>query len=332
MKKAGIITILLFLSSMVPCFAAISGVQDKTVIVLPERYVVPSENTKKILLGDIAKKIESTSPEIAKKMAVLSIMDAPPPGDQVRLSNVQVLQAIRIAGFDFFNTRTDGAKLIEVSGIGQTITIDSMVKAIQTKILKETNWPEEELVMRVLSTPTRDGWLPPSKLTMEINRINPNIMGTTRYEVGFYQNNILVKTLPFIVSVAHKRVVFVPTRNINRGETLDEENLREFEQIITNDQLDQQIVDSKEALVGVKCRTPIRKGDTLKWYALEINTLTKRGDLVQVIVRNGGVTLQTTGFAQKDGGKGDVIPVKTKSTGKIVNAVILDQGVVELAS
>ena len=332
MKKAGIITSILIVLSMVPCFAEVNVEPVKTVIVLPERYIVPSETMKKIRLGDVARSIESTSPEIAKKMAALPVMNAPEPGDQLRLSQVQVMQALRIAGFDFFNTRAEGAKLIEVLGAGQSITIASMVKAIQTKILKETNWPEDELVMRVVSTPTKDGWLPPNKLDMEITRINPNIMGATRYEVGFYQSNILVKSLSFIVSVSHKRSVFVPVRNINRGEVITSESLRELEQIISNDQLDQQIADSAETLIGSKCKTPLRKGDPVKWYALEINTLTKRGDLVQMIVRNGGVTLQTAGFAQKDGGKGDVIPVKTKSTGKVVNAVVLDQGLVELAS
>jgi flagella basal body P-ring formation protein FlgA len=184
----------------------------------------------------------------------------------------------------------------------------------------------------VVSTPTENLWLPPSELEIDIARVNPQVIGTARYEVSFFKDKILLKKVPFVICVSRRRPVFIPIRNIDRGELLSKENVREVVQLITNEHLDSQLVDSVEELIGRQSKMPIKKGTAIKWFSLETNYLTKRGDAVQMIVRNGGMTLQTTGVAQQRGAKGDVITVKTKATGKVLKAKVLARGLVELVA
>ncbi len=311
--------------------AAVAAVDtsNKTVIKLPEIYIVPDVNTQSIRLGDIAQSIRSADPEMQQKLENLVVMKAPETGKQSRLASHYVIQSIRRAGLDFFNLQFEGARLVEVFGYGQEIKIKDLVSRLTSQILEKTGWDTEELILRIISVPPKDLWLPPGKTEVDMERISPTRIGTTRYQVRFFSDHVLIKDFPIIVSIAHRRKAYAPVRNMKRGEIIAKNDVRETTVYFDKQTLDEQAVDNLEELIGQRCRTPIRKGSYIKWNSLDTNYVMNRGDIVQMILRNGGLTLQTSGKALKRGAKGDVIPIKLDATGRMVRAQIIQRGVVE---
>ncbi|MBD3265211.1 hypothetical protein GF373_00955, partial [bacterium] len=245
MKRIGLHIALI---GMLLCIGGIAFANDneKTYIVLPEKHIVQFATQTVVRLGDLATAIKTPDESLLPGLKAVKLMDAPKVGEKARIGHALIMQQIRSAGFDFFNTKLVGANLTFVYGAGQKITVESLVKAIQQHVKKETDWSNDELVLRILSTPTKDCWLPPGEYEMEIDCMNPRTLGTARYEIRFFQNKILVDKAPFVVSISHQRSIFVPTRNIRRGEIIAKDDLREIQQLIQNDMLDRQIIASKK--------------------------------------------------------------------------------------
>ncbi|MDX9753310.1 MAG: flagellar basal body P-ring formation chaperone FlgA [bacterium] len=303
---------------------------EKTVIVLAEKYVVPSEKNRAVCLGDISEKIHSTDPAIQQALSNLPLLSVPQPGEERAISRPAIYQALRAAQIPYYSIQIEGALQTRILGPGRTYTIQEIIADIQQQILVETGWSEEELVLRVLTPPSDTIWLPLEGVEKEVSRVNPYVLGNSRYEILFYQDQVLVKKIPVMLSVQRRRVVYAVTDSLKRGDVIRESQVREMVQLINNTMYDNQLVDQKEELIGRQCRVPLSKGAVVKWSNLENHYLTKWGEPVQMIVRNNGMLIQTLAIAQQKGAKGDVIPVKTQATGKIVKARIVSKGLVEL--
>ncbi len=334
MRRVGIkrITILSLLTCMVLNVQSSESTDEKTIIRLPDEYVVKNANVQSVRLGDLATSIQAPTPEKLQQLVGVELVEAPDEGEQVKLSKTQVHLAIRAAHYDFTSVLFEGAKITDVFGLGQKVTISSMVDAIHKKIKQETRWPDDEIVFRVLGAPAEDAWLPAKPYEIVVERVSPQLYGTSRYEVGFYVDQIQVDKKVFLVKVAHLREVFVPTTDIQRGALITADKLRAEKIEIDQEFSDRQYVDVPEELVGKRCRFLLRRNEPIRWNSLETNYVLRRGDMVQMIVRNNGLILQTTARAQSRGAPGEIIPVQTIGTGKIVNAKVISGGMVEMIS
>ncbi|MFB3788355.1 MAG: flagellar basal body P-ring formation chaperone FlgA [bacterium] len=309
-----------------------AGAQGEPVVIrLPDTYHVASAKETVIRLGDLAESIQSPDPETQRKYEELPVMKAPAPGEQDRLPRHYILQAVRSAGLDVFNVQFTGANLVEVYGYGRKIGIQEVLKSLQQMILNETGWSEDELVMRVISTPARDVWISPTgPVDIAFDRASPMVHGTTRYQVRLFIDQIQVKEFPIVLSVQHRRKAFLPVRNLKRGDVIGPDDIREAVLYFDNEMLDQQTVDNRDEITGRQCRIALTPGDPVKWQDLNANYVMKRGDPVQIVLKSDGLTLQTQGHAQGRGAAGDIIPVKTANTGRIVKGRIIQRGLVEL--
>ena len=303
--------------------------ESKTQIQLPSEYIVKSPTAESIRLGDLAEQIQCNNEETRQALADLVLMDAPHEGDVQRLAQHQVLHAIRSAGHDFFDVTFTGAKLIDVHGPGQKVTMKVMVDAIQKSILESSGIPDDELSMQILSAPKQEPWLPPQPYTIFVQRLNPRLLGTSRYAVRFLIDQVMAHEEQFITNVARKKRVYIPLVALKRGEVIQPHNVREEIQLIDKEQLDLLYVDSLDDLVGMRCRVNIREYEPVKWTSLETNYVLKRGDPVQMVVRNGALVMHTLVKAYDRGAPGDVISVKADGTGKIVKARVINRNLVE---
>lgn len=301
---------------------------EKTIIQLPEKFVVPDKSVEAIRLGDIALDIQAPTPQTKQALEQLEVMDAPKPGEQSRLPNNYIIRSIRHAGHDFYNLLFEGPRVVQIYGPGKLITVQDMIKKIKEYIQKETAWTDEELVLRIISTPTKDCWLPDKTLEMVVEQNTPSIYGTSRFEIQFYVDNILTEEASFVVSAERKRKIYVAKRSVQRGEVLTEEDFRERIVLIDDEFDDHQFVENKEELIGKKTRVTLRKNKPISWNNLENNYILKRGDLVNLIVRNGGLVLQTSATVQGRAALGDVVIVKMQQTNQLVKAKVINRQLV----
>jgi len=305
---------------------------DKTVIVLQERFTSSATSSQTVTLGDVCRQLQTSDPNLEQALRRLPLIAMPKAGEEVTISRPAIYQALRAAHIPYYTIQIEGALQTQVYGPGHPYTVQEMITDIQKNILQETGWSEEELILRVLTPPTRDIWIPTEGVEKEINRLNPYVLGSTRYEISFFHNKILFKKVPLILLIQHRRTVYVTAETLNRGSVIQDGDVRELVQLIDNTLYDNQLVDNKEDLIGRQCRIPLKKGSLLRWDNLETNYLTKWGELVQMIVRTQGMLIQTLAIAQQKGAQGEIISVKTQNTGKIVKARIIQKGLVELIS
>ncbi len=306
--------------------------QQYIYIELPESYTVTSQEAKTILLGDLSVSIMAPDQETQKKFESLEVLDAPQPGEIVRLPNHYIIRSIRKAMLDFANVRFKGERMVEVYGYGKSINLKTVIAQIQEEVLMETGWKEDELILRVLSTPTGDLWVPKTENEIVLSRTSPMVYGTVRYEVRIFTDNVLYKSFPVVVTSTHRRIAYMPTRNLKRGDVIGPKDIREVVQYFDKELTDRMAVDDIKEIIGAKSKTQIHKGDLIKWNNLDVNYVVNRGDNVKMVIRNGGMSMQTSGKALNRGAVGDIVPIKTVQTNQVVKARIIQRGVVELVS
>lgn len=299
------------------------------VIQLPERFIVENENAYHITLGDLAVEIRSDDAELKRRLQAVNIASAPSPGEQILSSRNIVLRAIRSEKIPFIGVQFEGPGTFTLLGPGQEISVNRMVRVIHEHLLRESGWEEDELVMRVISAPQQSSWLPPGEVKFHVRSPGRFLLGTGRYEVGFYIDRIQVDSAPFTVAVERKRPVFVPTRNIQRGDVIAPGDLEERIVVISRPVEDDQLVDELEAIVGGRCRVAMRRNEPIQWRMLETNYILRRGDVVNLLLEQNGLSMQTLARAQQRGAPGQVIPFKTISTGQLIKARIINRDYVE---
>lgn len=89
-------------------------------------------------------------------------------------------------------------------------------------------------------------------------------------------------------------------------------------------------IDSSERIIGHITRRPIPRGSVFTPSAIKRDLVVKRGQKITIIAKNSGFSVKAQGEAQKDGGIGDIIPIKNLKSSRIVEAKIISAGTAEI--
>ncbi len=124
--------------------------------------------------------------------------------------------------------------------------------------------------------------------------------------------------------------VFLPAVHaegiIDRGQTLTANDLKL--QRINVAKARRGYYNRIEEVVGLAAKRRIRAGQTITPALLEQAMAVKRGQPVKIVASNEGIEASTSGEALADGQPGDVIRVRNVGSGKVIDAKVLEQGVV----
>lgn len=85
-----------------------------------------------------------------------------------------------------------------------------------------------------------------------------------------------------------------------------------------------------QSLVGMQLKRNARSGSVIYSHQLQLPDIIKKGDLVTVITRRGGLVVSTSGVAMNDGSKGEKIRVENQRSERILQATIVGPGSVEV--
>ncbi|MBN2326789.1 MAG: flagellar basal body P-ring formation protein FlgA [Candidatus Omnitrophica bacterium] len=330
MKTVAAWSLVILLSAALTANSA-PELSDRIIIELPETYIVPKADQKVIQLGDVAE-VKAPDEATRKRYESVIVLDAPEAGSTARLPNHYIIQAIRKANLDFTRLYFTGERIVEVFGFGKTLDIQTILQKMKKRVLEESGWKEDELVLRILSAPRNEFWIPPKPVDIILDRISPTLYGTVRYEVRLFIDNIQYKSFPILASIAHRRTAYLPSRTLKRGEVFGPDDIREVVQYFDQELMDKQAVDDPKEIIGSKCKTGVNKSDVIKWNNLDVNYVVNRGDLVKLIVNSGGLSMQTIGKALKRGAIGDIVLIKAEKTNHIVKARVIQRGLVELVT
>lgn len=130
------------------------------------------------------------------------------------------------------------------------------------------------------------------------------------------------------VRIAQQREVLVAARSLARGAALVEGDLRR--QPLDTAALSYGWYDDTAQALGKTLRRPLAAGSVLTPEALESARVVRRGELVTLLGRAGGIEVRAQGKALADGGEGDSITVENGSSRRVVQGVVRGAGVVEV--
>ncbi len=83
-----------------------------------------------------------------------------------------------------------------------------------------------------------------------------------------------------------------------------------------------------QAIIGFRCTRLIHAGTELTAEMLEAPREVNQGDTVDAIVETGAAKIDLKGIAERDGRKGQIIPVRNPGSGRVFHARVEDKGLV----
>jgi flagella basal body P-ring formation protein FlgA len=89
-------------------------------------------------------------------------------------------------------------------------------------------------------------------------------------------------------------------------------------------------ISSPEQLTGMETTRPLQADTAVTLNALRARQLVKQGQEVGIVAVSGGIQVRMSGVAMRSGSRGDRIPVQNHSSGRQVEAEILDRSTVRV--
>ncbi len=265
---------------------------------------------RRILLGDVAR-IETSDRVLAARLAGMPLGPAPRGRWARWIAPTEVVEAAERAGVTKKQIRLLGAPRVQVSAIQQRIEPDEILRAAEDvlrALLKDEG--ETDATWEPLARPA-PAIVPAGRSSNELVADLPS--GRLKPASAFFRVDVKVDgetaaSVPVSFRLHRYRDALVLVRPVARGEALSPEvlGIRRIDVAgrptppfrSPND------VAGLVAARDLKAGTVLGPGDLMK------PAVVRKGDLVTVVAVSGHVKVTTRGFAQRDGAKDDVIPVR----------------------
>lgn len=310
--------VLIFLSA-ISAFA-----QSKAVIHLADENTIDGDQ---ILLGNIAK--FSAEDEKVKKLREISLGFSPNIGMKREIFRDTILLSIIAAGFSTNDFTLQSSAKISVRRASQILNQDLVRKAVEkavlanfqsekveTKITK-LQLPEKILLPKgnaeVLAAPMSGvrNFLAPFTVLLEIK-----VDGKTKHRTSA---NVEIETFA---------EVLVLNKNLAANERITENDVRKAK-IRLEKPLANYLLES-DKLVGKKLLKNVSENEPLLLTSIIPDAVVRVGDLVKIVGQAGKIQIIVQGEARANGRIGERIPVKNSQSGTILQATVVEEGLVKV--
>jgi flagella basal body P-ring formation protein FlgA len=130
------------------------------------------------------------------------------------------------------------------------------------------------------------------------------------------------------VSIDAAAVVYVAARDLPAGTRISDQDLR-LERRRLDDSLSRYLTEG-DRLKGIVLLKPVVAGQEIKAGTFVSGVVVRSGDLVKIVARSGALELSISGQARSSGKVGERIAVKNLQSDAIIQATVVDEGVVEV--
>jgi len=116
--------------------------------------------------------------------------------------------------------------------------------------------------------------------------------------------------------------VLVPARNINKGEVIKADMLKDIK--VRMNRIKQQNITDASLLVGSEAKRSLREGKLINDNDIGKVMLIKKGDIVRSVYRTAKMQISAKVEALEDGGQGDKIEVRNVNSKRVIFAEVAD--------
>lgn len=291
---------------------------DIPVLEIPERVIVPGPKIYLSDLGSIRDQSQTKNLDLA-----IDLGPAPYPG-QVRVFSREYLGLIlKQKGFNRPLDIQMGIQ-VEVRVDSTCITAAQMEAAIQKEITQDNpliikRWVE----LRNLPDET---WL--NKGEWQVNAVplgDLPMVGTAIIRVTLTKDTE-IKTINVSGKIRALGRVYQSTRDISRHSLINEHDFQMIETELINGREFLGRLDQKNRSTKL-----IQKGRILEANHIQPIPLVTKGNIVNVIVTDGNISVKMTGVAGKDGWLGDRITVQNPTSKKVFQGRVSGPNLVEVS-
>lgn len=280
-------------------------------------------------LGEVAD-IKGDDGERMSRLRQIKLGSAPSPSHSMLLTKEIIGMRLSVAGLDLSNI---------IWNIPDNVTVTTNFQTIDGKALidKGIMTIKEQIGSGFGSG---DLSILPVGNVQDIVTPGGNVILTSSLPYGIRYNTpttvkmiVIVNGQAFATSnvrfdVKLYRQVVVSANQVSQGELLTSEKLR-YERMDTGRLGTGYFTDMKK-IIGLETRRPLAPGLVVTDLMLNKPIIIKRGDLVHVIARIGGMEVTVVGKAMQNGYEGQLIRIQNVNSNKFISAKVLDEGTVQV--
>lgn len=277
-----------------------------------------------IYLGDIADvaaygdaKVASASIDMIK---ALRLGSSPVAGTYRLLRKKRLISRLKRGGWH--NALVKGPEMIKIWRSSRPISKEDLILKVERNLLKKMPWPKDKVELEV-SFPDTEILLPEGKLKTKVE--------LPRGYTFFGKESVLVKL--FVDGKEYKSVwaktlirlytdMVLASRPILRNELIKGEDLKVERRLVVS--IPRGVFDDIDEIKGMRAKRKIRKDAVINQSDITLPELFKRGSMVSILLKKGGLAISAKGKAMEKGVKGKVIKVENINSKKVILAEVID--------
>jgi flagellar basal body P-ring formation protein FlgA len=278
-----------------------------------------------VFLADVADFDDQS--ELAQALGSQIIASSPAPGQEILFQTGNLRQHLITTLSIPASVQWNGPATIRVHRNGITIGPEKIQSIIAEFLQKRRNdLPEAEIRFIPASLPL-PFVLPTGELSWEVIPSNPGILTSSSISLIFNVNGHIRKNMAIFGRIEALAPVMVAASSLRKGETLTSELV----QVATRDIAENKApcLDPHE-IIGKKANRAIKEGSVIDRAWLDFPPMITRGQVVKVILNSGDLHVATTGTANMNGTKDQVIRIQNSSSKKIIYGRVTAPGIVEV--
>lgn len=155
--------------------------------------------------------------------------------------------------------------------------------------------------------------IPNGKLLVEVIPSDPSIIKSSRFTLIFRVDGRIVKNIVVRGELEVISRVVIAAADLQRGSLISAADVKLALADLTN--LRNPIFTPGE-VIGMRLKRSIRQGKPLSSRLVELPPIIKRGELVTITIRKGGLTVTARGIASHDAKQGAMVRVRNSSSQK----------------
>ena len=211
----------------------------------------------------------------------------------------------------------------------KNINVNDLNAFFHAALSRETDMVDEEIVIANFSSQPDHIALPDGFLEMEpMNHLHANLPGSKSISFKVLVDNRETAEVTMKGTVEWHGYVVCLANSLERNSIIAHGDIRLEKHDISRGR--DTLIRNPEEVVGKRLKATLRKGDCLYEEILDAPMLIKRGDAVKILARSDNLSISLSGEARSSGAAGETIRVKNIMSRKLLEARVIDRGLVEI--
>ena len=316
-----VMTVLAWAIFVVPALGHVPG---RTVVVVRSETIAHND---KLFLGDIAD-ISSGDLAVVESLHRISLGYSPEVGIVRQITRDKISLAIAAAGFSDSAVEIKSQPIIVVRRQSQTVDLNEVRKVVEQVVLTPLNARQISAQLIKLDLPSRIEVRTGSiGIKGSIGSLK-NVFNPFPVSIEVLVDGRIARRLNVTAQVEASAAVVVANSDLSEKNRIRSADVR-IETVRLDRDLSTYIFELSK-LRGVVLTRTIANGQAITTDGLVPDLVVKPGDVVKIVADSGRFNISLIGEARASGHVGDRIQVKNLQSGTMLQAIVVDEGIVKV--